>query len=130
MAKHTPGPWVARDVPGAGLEIHAPVHLVDMAELDEPIMTFQLTRPAGHKLIACERWVQFEPKGWHEMQEANAKLIAAAPQMLEVVEKAIKHRNSLALAADRMEEMGDAEGAAAVRGIIMEAIKAATAESS
>lgn len=89
---HTPGPWELRDVEGAGLEIHAPVHLVNLVDWppvrkpDKPAMVYSLTGPAGHKLIACERWVQFEPNGWHAMQEANGRLIAAAPDLLKACE--------------------------------------------
>lgn len=93
MSKYTPPPWEAREIHGAGIEIYAPVHLVDTIEWPRaaptmPIMLFQLTEPAGHKLIACERWVQFEPEGWHEMQWANALLMQEAPNLLEKLEEA------------------------------------------
>ncbi len=83
--KHTPGPWEWKDVPGAGLEIRGPVHLVECVELPKgipeiPINIYGLAQPQNI-LIGYERWVQFEPNGWSEMQEANARLIADAPAM-------------------------------------------------
>jgi hypothetical protein len=84
----TPGPWSWQDVPGAGLQIHAPVYQVQGVELpaglEKPIMIYQLNYPANVQ-IAFERWVQFDPKGWHEMQVANAKLISAAPDLAQAI---------------------------------------------
>lgn len=64
-----------------GLLIYAPVHRMSGVKLaegmpKEPMHIFDMTS------IACERWVQFSPEGWDEMQEANACLIVAAPDML------------------------------------------------
>lgn len=91
MTSHTPGPWELRDVVGAGFEIYAPVQLVETIKWpgngpDKPIETYMLTGPAGHKLIACEIWVQFKPEGWKEMQRANGQLISAAPDLLDACE--------------------------------------------
>lgn len=87
--KHTPGPWNAIDVGCAGLQIQAPVNLCTFVELPlgmpPVIFTFNMSKPAVVS-IAHERWVQFEPKGWHEMQLANAQLIAASPAMYEALE--------------------------------------------
>lgn len=71
-----------RDVSGAGLEICGPVYQVKGVELpvgmpNAPIKIFVLTGPAVVQ-IAAERWVQFEPVGWHDMQAANAALIVEA----------------------------------------------------
>jgi len=91
LPKHTPGPWVVKDVPGAGLEIHAQVHLAECVEYPRkptgPVMIFTCVEQPAPFLIACERWVQFEPKGWHAMQAANAELIALAPELLARVEE-------------------------------------------
>jgi hypothetical protein len=94
MAEHAPTPWTYRDVSGAGLEIRAPVFLAKGIELpigmpDEPIKVFEFTAPQNVQ-IAAERWVQFEPTGWSEMQEANAAFIVKAvnnhEEALEIIE--------------------------------------------
>ena len=89
--KWTPGPWSYKDVAGAGLEIYGLVHLAKAVELPlgiplVPINIGGMTQPQNVQ-IAYERWVQFEPKGWHEMQEANIRLMAAAPVLYEALEK-------------------------------------------
>ena len=33
------------------------------------------------------QWMQFEPEQWSEMQKANARLIAAAPDLLEACDE-------------------------------------------
>lgn len=79
MGEHTPTPWAFRDVSGAGLEIYAPVYKMAGVDLPRgmpngPIHIFQFTAPQIIQ-IAAERWLQFEPAGWSEMQEANAAYI-------------------------------------------------------
>ncbi len=90
--KRTPGPWAWKDVAGAGLEIYGPVHLAEGVVLPkgvppERINICGLTHPQTIQ-IAYERWVQFAPEGWDEMQKANAALIAAAPELYEALEEA------------------------------------------
>lgn len=82
MTEHTPTPWTFRDVSGAGLEICAPVYKMSGVDLprgmpEAPIHVFQFTSPQMVQ-VAAERWVQFEPTGWSEMQEANAAFIVKA----------------------------------------------------
>jgi hypothetical protein len=79
---HTPTPWTFRDVSGAGIEICAPVYEMKGVDLprgmpEAPIHVFQFTSPQNVQ-VAAERWVQFEPTGWHEMQMANAAFIVEA----------------------------------------------------
>lgn len=62
-AKHTPGPWEIRDVNVTFISIGAPEHhsLADTWAIDEGVTTEQL--------------------------HANARLIAAAPELLEALEQ-------------------------------------------
>lgn len=78
---HTPGPWTYADVAGAGLQVKAALTDISGVEMPvgfppQPAQFFTLTEPQTF-CLATERWVQFEPKGWHEMQISNARLIAA-----------------------------------------------------
>ncbi len=76
--------WVAKDRPGAGLEIHGVLPKgfnfrgVDHAADGET--AFQIWSLPNHQnvLVACERWVQFETGEWKVMQAANAKRIEFA----------------------------------------------------
>lgn len=82
--KATPGPWTAQDTIGAGWEIFAPVGLNEAVKLpfpagETPINIAGMTPPQKVQ-IGYERWVQFEPEGWAEMQAANMALIAHARQ--------------------------------------------------
>lgn len=87
MNSHSPGPWTYQNNPGAGLEVFAPVGVLcdrtDRHPSDVPLMIFGL-RPAdsAKTLIGYERWTQFPTKEWDAMQECNARLIAAAPDLL------------------------------------------------
>lgn len=94
VTEHTPTPWTYADVFGAGLEIRAPVYQVAGVELpkgmpDAPIKIFQFTAPQLIQ-IAAERWVQFEPTGWSEMQEANAAFIVEAVNSHAALKSQIK----------------------------------------
>lgn len=113
MSNHTPGPWKVEDKKGAGLEIHAPVQLVDtvqwMRPVEGPLMTYRLADPEGMMLIAHERWVQFEPEGWHDMQVANAQLISAAPDLLAACEGfSAAWGQDEEIGEDEMNELGNA----------------------
>jgi hypothetical protein len=82
MSEHTPTPWEWRDVAGAGIEICAPIGgqikgFMQPGYEKHPVKIYQLCGFANVQ-IACERWVQFEPEGWAEMQKANAALIVRA----------------------------------------------------
>jgi hypothetical protein len=70
MSKHTPGPWF----------------VVNIGADDEPMMSVKAARIAGqeprHEVAICA--TGDSPQ---EMEDANARLIAAAPELLEALEK-------------------------------------------
>jgi hypothetical protein len=81
---HTPGPWRAVDTPSVGWEIKAEVK----GYRGTPTIWH------GHggggdrsATLAYEPWVQFPPKELQEMFAANARLIAASPELLEALKK-------------------------------------------
>lgn len=94
MCEYTPGPWEARDVAGAGLQIYAA-----LAEVDGKILSFfHLPREQDisfhvgedgvlYAMLAYEEWVQFSPAGWENRQAANAHLMAAAPELLQALKE-------------------------------------------
>lgn len=117
---HTPAPWHCVDRTGAGLEIHAPVgECVEVRLPDgigtKPIHVFGLRPEPPHILIGYERWVQFDPEGWDEMQHANGALIAAAPLLLAACQ-----------AARSFGSQGETDDGTSVDHLLREAIKAAT----
>ena len=65
MSKHTPGPWVARPVPNVGLRGHTG-YAIDFNEDQEQVVDFVY-------------------------EEADARLIAAAPDLLEALESCVEH---------------------------------------
>lgn len=91
----TPGPWEFEDRVGAGLELRASVHLSEGVELPSgmPARPIRVIEGAGPQkcLLAYERWVQFEPTGWSEMQARNFAFItasrAAVPELLSEIER-------------------------------------------
>lgn len=93
--KFTPAPWLMHESKGAGIRICAPVYRVEGVELpkgmpEAPICVFELAGPAI-VAIAFDRFVQFEPNAWGEMQTANARLIIAAPDLYEALDEAINY---------------------------------------
>jgi hypothetical protein len=69
MSQHTPGPWF----------------VVNIGADDEPMMSVKAARIAGqeprHEVAICA--TGDSPQ---EMEDANARLIAAAPELLEALE--------------------------------------------
>jgi hypothetical protein len=84
--KHTPGPWECRKTAGAGLQIYGNVSAALGEDFAEVVQIFDTFNHPPKFMVAYERWVQFPQREWNEMQEANARLIAAAPDLLRVAE--------------------------------------------
>ena len=89
---HTPGPWKAVDRVGAGWQIDGTLPAGfkfdgtahSCADGTTGFMLWTIRREL-HVQVADERWVQFETGPWTEMQAANARLIAASPQMYDAL---------------------------------------------
>lgn len=80
--KHTPGPWTYAD----GKIFMC---LKDEQQRDAVEFKFKAGVPLPlweMNVGAYSSWVQFPPKGWEEMQQANGTLIAAAPDLLRMIE--------------------------------------------
>lgn len=78
--KHTPGPWTLTNVEGAGLQIYAKIgahNFIEYASVSKD------TEGMIWQLLSYEPWHQFAQEPWEEMQEANAAIMAAAPELLE-----------------------------------------------
>ena len=101
--KHAKGPWTWKDNVGAGIEIFGDVQACEFVDLprglSNEVKIFHMTAPA-HLQIACERWLQFEPQGWHEMQIANAELLVQAPTLQKKLTVAMKALEEIIEACD------------------------------
>ena len=68
MSKHTPGPWDT-----------------DERDHDEPLQNIKIK--AGRHHTVCTVWIDDAPvRDFNAQQWANARLIAAAPDLLEALE--------------------------------------------
>lgn len=98
--KHTPGPWMWVDFPSGGLQIKAKLYTLPQPISNQPdsqgkVFSFfelpvlsNVSTQFNHRgelwaTLAYESFAQFPTPEWTEMQTANARLIAAAPDMLE-----------------------------------------------
>lgn len=99
MSDHTPGPWMWKYRSGAGLEIYAPVKPVAQQNNDQwadrmsdKSLIYQL--PEGsylQHLVSYEVWKQFPVEWWDKMQTANARLIAASPDLYAAAKTALEN---------------------------------------
>ena len=76
-AKHTPGPWAAKHTTGAGWSVKMAKPRPDYTEPDP---------------VCSMAWWQFDKPGIidDDISGANAKLIAAAPDLLAACEAALR----------------------------------------
>lgn len=101
MSKHTPGPWEFRRPHNQSEGIWARIPHLDKAAMTVEIpITPQLRVGEDGKvfaLLAYESWNQFPSDNWLEMQAANARLIAAAPDMLSALERVLREFPAITL---------------------------------
>ena len=71
MNKHTPGPWSLGPLELVGDGLHAPIHAPSHGELATVVWQMEDDKFDGKPSLACE---------------ANARLIAAAPDLLAALE--------------------------------------------
>lgn len=81
--KYTPGVWNAKYLSGAGWQIHADIksHLGEKYSNEYPICQ-------NEAIIAYDPWRQWPRAEFDDMQEANIKLMAAAPELLDALQEA------------------------------------------
>ena len=100
----TPGPWVAKNVSGAGLEIH----MIHPLYPDKEWPAFGTDSAFCKKgLVSYETWTQFPHEVQNVQQSKNAEYIAAAnpaaiSELLDRLEAAEKERDALRAEVEAM----------------------------
>ncbi len=89
-AAHTPGPWTAKNISGAGWGVWADLRpaLGEKFSKDFPLNGSEALSTQKIQ-VAYETWVQFPSEAFNAMQSANMALMAAAPDLLEAL-KAVR----------------------------------------
>ena len=100
MSEHTPGPWTIRGIQSSGLSIMAHVEIgkEDMSGGQlQPIYEVSIKPHLQigddgrvHMDLTYESWRQFPSIDFQEMQKANARLIAASPDLLAACRAALE----------------------------------------
>ena len=75
MSEHTPGPWTLK-------ELHGEVYTDHGSDW--------LFGPDGKPIIHFHPG-DYDSEAWYEFEDANARLIAAAPELLAALESCIGH---------------------------------------
>lgn len=120
--KHTPGPWKFQDDAGAGIHIYGPAPFkancveFTLKAQDQRLFTLPDLRvgtarhstPESYPSLAYETWLQFPPAEWDAMQLANAKLISAAPELLDACERALNLLQDLGCHHEHVDQLSAA----------------------
>lgn len=91
MSTHTPGPWRYSNDAGSGGHIYGPIPFKAncgefvLKDSEQPIWNVDYKRFT----ISYDVWIQFKPQEWADMQNANGRLIAAAPDLLSACRAAL-----------------------------------------
>jgi hypothetical protein len=85
MSQHTPGPWKAVAKTPNGFEVRAGRLPAAMSNGIAEIAGGQ----AGEYPVCIEPWSRFTTGAYGEMVAANFRLIAAAPELLEALERTL-----------------------------------------
>lgn len=95
--EYTKGPWTIKNIPSHGLEIYAEVNMGkdENGGVLQPIYNVDIEPHlrvgkdgTASVMIAYESWRQFPSINFQKMQEANAQLIATAPELCEALKEA------------------------------------------
>lgn len=88
-SKATPGPWTFKHSSGAGLGIWADASKALGERYSKDCTIYHIAQDAPQVQIAYELWTQFPRTEWDEMQQANGRLMAAAPELLDTISKRV-----------------------------------------